>query len=77
MRPEHKVGAAESQDIRWLTLEELRAEAERGEALQDVVNSYEFLLNNLSTYVEVEAESFSLDKPTNVGVTYKRGGVKN
>ena len=67
------VADGESADQRWLSLSQLRALAQTGEALEDVYNIYEFFVRNLGTYALVAATEFSLDKPTEVAATYKIG----
>ena len=70
--PKHPAGEGESDDIHWMTLAELREGAENGEVLQDVAGIYEYLLEILPQYHKVDAASFSLEKPTNNGIQYKR-----
>lgn len=56
--------AGESQDLRWLTIQEVQDAADRGDAFQDIADIYGYILENcLSVYYQVEASSFSLDKP--------------
>lgn len=62
----------ESDDLRWLTLEELQTAAADGEALQDVLEIYTYLLNSRLNMLVVSTADFSLEKPTEGGVTYKR-----
>lgn len=71
--PENETADGESDNMQWLTLSELHGSVKRGETLADVEATYTFLLDNLDTYVQVPANSYSLDKPTNKGVVYKRG----
>lgn len=63
--------AGESADLRWCSLGELRELAVSGEALQDVVDIYEYILENLQHYTRVDPMRFSLQKPVK-GITYKR-----
>jgi 8-oxo-dGTP diphosphatase len=63
--------ADESQELRWLTLDELQKAAERGEALQDTTDIYTYLLSHIESLHAVPASAFSVDKPTK-GITYKR-----
>lgn len=70
--PHHAAAEGESSDLRWLTLLELQAAADRGEALRDVVEIYEYLLNAEPRMQKVPAAGFSVDKPQGIGVTYKR-----
>lgn len=72
-RPKGKVAAGESADLRWLTLDELDELAARGEALRDMVGIYHFLLAHLASYVQVPADSFSLEKPIVSAVVCKYG----
>ena len=69
----HAVAAGESDDQRWLTLAELRALVQTGDALADVYNVYEFFVRNLGTYALISATEFSLDNPTEIAATYKIG----
>lgn len=71
--PKHAVQDGESNDLRWLTLDELITGAEGGEVLVDVVNTYRFLLSHIDMFAKVPADSFSMDKPKITSVTYKRG----
>lgn len=70
--PHRTVAEGESNDLRWLTFAELQAAADRGEALQDVTEIYEYLLNAAPTMQKVSAAEFSVDKPQGIGITYKR-----
>lgn len=70
--PHRATAEGESSDLRWLTLAELQTAAERGEALRDVVEIYEYLLSVESTMQKVPAAKFSVDKPQGIGITYKR-----
>ncbi len=70
---QNAVADGESADQRWVSLPELRALAENGEALQDVYNVYAFFIRNLGTYALVAATDFSTDTPTEVAATYKIG----
>lgn len=72
-RPERSVAAEESNDIRWLTYSELEAAVSNGEALKDVFHIYKFLLDTMDSYVRVSATDYSLDKPKDIGLTYKHG----
>jgi len=72
-RPRREAANGESQDLRWLTLDELAQAARDGEALLDVTHIYEFLVNQLDLYKVVPAISYSLKKPESVGVVYKSG----
>jgi len=63
----------ESTDLRWLSLDDLRHLSGIGEVLEDVYNIYSFLLGHIETYARVLAAEFSLDKPTQAGVTYRYG----
>lgn len=63
----------ESDDLRWLTLSELEGCASRGEAPSDAVSIYHYLVDGLDSYHFVDADTFSLEKPSNSLVTYKTG----
>ena len=63
----------ESADIRWLTIAEMEAAVQRGEALEDMMYVYAYLVRNLGTYALVAAREFSLQKPTTAIATYRYG----
>jgi 8-oxo-dGTP diphosphatase len=69
--PKGALAENESADLRWLTLAELQDASKNGEALQDTVEIYTYLLAHLENLTLVSASSFSLAKPTK-GITYKR-----
>jgi 8-oxo-dGTP pyrophosphatase MutT (NUDIX family) len=71
--PREPAGEGESADLRWLSLTELEVAAKRGEAMMDCYYIYEYLLRHIDSMVEVPATEFSLEKPTNSGLTYKYG----
>lgn len=73
--PSRDTAAGESDDLRWLTLAQLEDAAQKGEALQDVVHIYDFLLKHLDGYAYVAAETYSLDKPLSQGLIYKSGAA--
>ena len=72
-QPSHVPAEDESDDLRWVTLTELRHLVDSSEALEDVYRIYAFLLKHLESYARVPAEDYSLDKPTIQGVTYNHG----
>lgn len=72
-RPAAAPTNGESSDLRWLTLDELKRMSSSGEVLSDVYTMYAFLLGHLDAYFQVEASSFSLEKPRESTVTYKTG----
>lgn len=61
--PQRAVAEGESTDMRWCSLAELRALAESGECLRDIVTIYSFLLDNISTFRRIPCNEFSLAKP--------------
>lgn len=71
--PLNQVAEGESEDSRWLTLSELDAAVESGEALSDTRNIYRLFVKTIGSYALVVATSFSLAKPTEAIVTYKYG----
>lgn len=71
--PQQAIAAGESSDLRWLTIAELDAAVERGEALADTTEIYRFFVATLGSYALIAADTFSLDKPTVPTVTYKFG----
>ncbi|PID98794.1 hypothetical protein CSA80_05035 [Candidatus Saccharibacteria bacterium] len=57
-------GAGESEDIRWLSLAELKRAKQNREIVPDVCRSYEIIVNKcVPLYRRVPAQSFSLDHP--------------
>lgn len=70
--PRHDAAEGESNDLRWLMLSELQAAVDRGEALRDVAEIYEYLLHAESSMQSVPAADFSVEKPQGIGITYKR-----
>lgn len=71
--PSHDIHEGESNDVRWLTHEELASLAETGEMIPNVLGIYAFLLSHLDTLVRIPATEFSLETPTKPIMTYKRG----
>lgn len=63
----------ESADQRWLTIGEMAALVQSGEALEDTYQIYAKFVRNLGTYAFIAANDFSLSKPTKVIATYKIG----
>ena len=52
----------ESLDLRWLTVTELKAAAARGEAIEDIVPLYEYLVNDyVNNWQLVDPLSFSIE----------------
>ncbi len=74
--PRLHVESGESDDLLWLTVEELKQYAVDGRALEDIASCYEYLLRIFQSYVQVPAKNFSLEKPTKANVEYKRGAVE-
>lgn len=70
--PKHEVVEGESNDFHWLTLQELQVKAAQGDALRDVLEIYEYMIDVMSMMQKVPAADFSLDKPKAIGITYKR-----
>lgn len=71
--PQGRVVDGESLDLRWMTLDELEDGVKMGEVLQDVVYIYRYLLRHVDTLKLLPADSYSLEKPRNTGISYKRG----
>lgn len=71
--PSNPTAEGESNDVRWLTLDEFARAVNEGEALEDCLRIYEFLLDHLAMYARVPATAYSLDKPQDSVVEYKRG----
>lgn len=62
--PSKSPAKGESQDLRWLTREELQAAAAEGEAYADIVDIYQLIIDQyLPNYARIDAASFSLEKP--------------
>lgn len=74
--PSQAVKEGESSDLRWLTIDELKNAASSGDALPDVYDIYLYLLSQLDKLNRVQAQGYSLKKPLNQGVVYKRGQVR-
>ena len=74
--PWREVGAGESADLRWLSLDELRSGVGNGEVLKDVVVAYEFIVRHASEFATLPAGDFSINKPAAPIATYKRGAVE-
>lgn len=72
-KPAENMADGESDDLRWMTLDDLRKAGQIGEALQDVCNIYTFLIEHLATYARVPAIDFSIAKPAVASATYKYG----
>lgn len=74
--PMASVADGESSDLRWMSIDELMAAVEKGDALRDMTYIYEFLVATIDEYAVVPASDFSTDKPTGAEVEYKRGAVE-
>jgi 8-oxo-dGTP pyrophosphatase MutT (NUDIX family) len=62
--PHSAPAEGESQDIRWLSIDDLRAEVANGNALEDVFQIYETIITSyLEAYEWVPASDFELDDP--------------
>lgn len=72
LQPE-QTRADESDDIRWLTIEQLKIAADSGEALMDVYYAYLFLVEHMQSFSTVATNVYSLAKPSDPSITYKRG----
>lgn len=70
-RPKGQPSEGESTDLRWLTFAELQHASSSGEALEDVVLIYEYILEQLNVYEQIPGTNYSLAKPGDVGVRYK------
>lgn len=70
--PQSPPEEGESADLRWLTLIEMEAEAAKGKVLADTASIYQYLIDSLNSYVRVPARDFSLGKPRQYGIVYKR-----
>lgn len=71
--PAQQLAEGESDDLRWVSLEELEQLSSDGQALKDVYTAYKFLVEHLDTYEQVPASRYSIEKPLAATVTYKRG----
>ncbi|MGB4762289.1 MAG: NUDIX domain-containing protein [Candidatus Saccharimonas sp.] len=63
----------ESADLRWMTMAELDVAVVAGDVLPDAVEIYRYLVDHLDSYTLVDADSYSLAKPTEAIATYKFG----
>lgn len=55
----------ESQDLRWMTVEQLQQAVDDGTAWQDVADIYRYVVEEcLPTYQRIDASHYSLEKPT-------------
>ncbi len=72
-KPKLSVHKDESNDLRWMSVEELRQAYDEGEVLKDVYRRYEFLVRNREKFVELSPETFSLEHPRVSGALYKKG----
>ena len=63
-KPQDNVADGESTDLRWCTVAELRELIGSGECLQDIVDIYEFLLENVNNFQSAPATDYSINKPT-------------
>ena len=70
--PSSSTAHGESDDLRWLTIEQLKVSVRCGETLQDVAEIYEYMLSAKQVMIEIPAIKFSLSKPEKGGVVYKR-----
>lgn len=62
--PRQRVAAGESQDLRWMTLAQLKQSVNDGTAARDVSDFYEaIVVRYLSKYHQVPASSYSIEKP--------------
>lgn len=62
--PQKLPAEGESNDLRWLTIDELYAAANSGDALLDVAEIYDHIAKNyVQTYSRINASSFVLTKP--------------
>lgn len=73
--PKHTVADGESQDLRWLTLNELYTAAQRGTALMDCYYVYEFLLAQVDTLTPIPASTYTTENPSASGLTYRYGAA--
>lgn len=70
--PPQAMADGESDDLRWLTIKELKILAAQGDVLQDVAEIYAYLLDSRASMIEMPATNFSLAKPEKGGIVYKR-----
>ena len=63
-KPKAAVDAGESDDLRWLTLAELREHASQGSAAKDVAKMYELVVNRyVKDWHQIPANRYSVAKP--------------
>lgn len=62
--PRAQPADGESVDLRWLTIKELQEAARAGIALQDVVEIYEYIAEQIvPVYYRIDATAYAIDKP--------------
>lgn len=62
----------ESEDLRWLTIEELYEAATLGEALQDVAEIYDYIASSIvPKFHKIKASHFSVEKPSSSLISSK------
>jgi len=63
--PKNAPADGESTDLRWITIDELYVAVKNGEALQDVAEIYDAILQNaLPLYHRIDATLYSVKKPS-------------
>lgn len=71
--PKSATAEGESDDLRWHTVSELEALAVNGEVIAGLVDTYRVLICYADTYDQIDGADFSIEKPAEAIVTYKRG----
>jgi len=67
--PKHSPAEGESDDVRWLTLKELKRAAHDGVAARDIAVFYEAIITKvIGTYVLIPASRYSLEKPSGLSI---------
>jgi 8-oxo-dGTP pyrophosphatase MutT (NUDIX family) len=63
--PHNRMAEGESEDLRWLTLAELKDAVEQGLAAHDAYIYYEAIITRyLAVYYRIPASDYSIEKPT-------------
>lgn len=74
--PAVPVSDGESNDLRWLSKEDLISMSSTGEVVEDTASLYLDIFGSLESYKLVPADSFKVTKPTSASITYKTGNIK-
>lgn len=73
--PQNEVAEGESGELKYVSIDELKHMAERGESLADVHANYVLLLEMIKSMVQLPSTKFSLEKPKETAFKYKYGSA--